>query len=124
VSLSPRLFKRSQAFVSLKFFSNNAPVAFHVKILPTPKPLTKGALSGGDGIGKGAEMAVGLLVFLGIGFGVDKLVGTVPVFMIVATVFFAVGQMAKMWYGYDSEMRRHEEARAEASRSSHSAGRP
>jgi ATP synthase protein I len=92
-----------------------------VKLLPTPKPLPKGALSGSDGIGKGAEMAVGLLVFLGIGFGVDKWLGTVPVFMIVGTVFFAVGQMIKMWYGYDNEMRRHEAARASNSRSSHMA---
>jgi hypothetical protein len=39
--------------------------------------------------------------------------------MIVAVVFYAVGQMLKMWYGYDNEMRRHEEARAANSRSSH-----
>ena len=96
----------------------------HVKLLPTPKPLPKGALSGGDGIGKGAEMAVGLLVFLGIGFGIDAWLGTMPVFMIVATVFFAVGQMVKMWYGYDNEMRRHEAARAANSRSSHTGGQP
>ena len=70
------------------------------------------ARSTNEGLGQGAETAIGLLVFVGIGFAIDHFAGTMPVFMIALTVFFGVGQFAKMWYGYDAKMKGLEAERA------------
>lgn len=86
-----------------------------MKILPTPDRVRAAAVSAGDqGLGQGAEIAIGLLVFFGIGAGIDWLVGTTPVFMIALTLFCAVGQFVRVWYGYDSRMRSLEAQRARA----------
>lgn len=66
-----------------------------------------------EGLGQGAEAAIGLLVFFGIGFVVDHFAGTTPVFMIALSVFFAIGQFVKMWYGYDLKMKSLEAQRSE-----------
>jgi F0F1-type ATP synthase assembly protein I len=77
-----------------------------MKLLPDPERLRRSAQPGGvDGIGQGTEIAVGILVFFGIGFVVDRVAGTTPIFMIVFTVFCAVGQFVRMWFGYDARMR-------------------
>ena len=58
-------------------------------------------------------MAVGLVVFFLMGWGIDALLGTVPVFMITFTVFAMVGQFVKMYFIYSRDMRHLEEQRAE-----------
>ncbi len=78
-----------------------------MKFLPKPKPT---ALD--SGVSQGAELAGGIVVFFLIGFGLDALLGTTPVFMIVLTVFAVVGQFVKMYYSYSSAMRHLEEERA------------
>lgn len=84
-----------------------------MKLLPDPQRLQKTAMTGGvDGIGQGTEIAVSVLVFFGFGFIVDRLAGTTPVFMIAFTVFCAVGQFVRMWFGYDAKMRSLEADRA------------
>jgi F0F1-type ATP synthase assembly protein I len=84
-----------------------------MKLLPDPERLRRSAQAGGvEGIGQGTEIAVSLLVFLGIGFLVDRLAGTMPVFMIAFTVFCAVGQFIRMWFGYDAKMQSLEAERA------------
>lgn len=84
-----------------------------MKILPTPDRIRAAASSGTDqGLGQGAEIAIGILVFLGIGAGIDWLVGTTPVFMIALTLFCAVGQFVRVWYGYDARMKKLEAERA------------
>jgi F0F1-type ATP synthase assembly protein I len=69
-----------------------------------------------DGIGRGMEFAILVLLFLGVGYGLDSWFGTKPVFMIVLVVVGIVGQFASMWYGYDARMKQLEEQRREATR--------
>ena len=82
-----------------------------LKFLPKPKPI---ALD--SGVSQGAELAGGIVVFFLIGFGLDVLLDTTPVFMIVLTLFAVVGQFVKMYYSYSSAMRHLEEERAAAVR--------
>ena len=61
-----------------------------------------------DNIGRGIEFVVGLVVFLGLGYLLDRWLGTKPIFMIVMFAFAVVGNFVKMWLGYDAKMREHE----------------
>lgn len=63
------------------------------------------------GPGHGMDAVVTLVIFLGIGFGIDRLAGTTPVFMIVFTVLGAVGLFAKFKYRYDEKMEQLEAER-------------
>jgi ATP synthase protein I len=67
--------------------------------------------SSDDGIGRGMEFAILVLMFLGIGYLLDRWFGTKPVFMIVLVVVALIGQFASMWYSYDARMKQHEEER-------------
>ncbi len=82
-----------------------------MKFLPKPKPI---ALD--SGVSQGAELAGGIVVFFLIGFGLDVVLGTTPVFMIALTVFAVIGQFVKMYYSYTSAMRHLEEERAASAR--------
>ncbi|CAB4662676.1 unannotated protein [freshwater metagenome] len=83
-----------------------------MKFIPTPKPMTPVD----KGISQGAELAAGVLVFFLIGLGIDTWLGTVPVFMIVLTVFGVVGYFVRMYYAYNSVMAKLEKERSEKSR--------
>lgn len=65
-----------------------------------------------DSLGLGIEAAVITVLFLGVGFGFDRLFGTTPIFMIVLTVVGAVGLFAKWKYRYDDRMNELEAERA------------
>ena len=69
-----------------------------------------------DGIGRGMEFAILVLLFLGIGYLLDRVFGTKPVFMIVLVVVALIGQFASMWYSYDARMKQHEADRVANSR--------
>ena len=79
-----------------------------MKLLPKPKPVSLDS-----GVSQGIEMAVGLVVFFLMGWGLDALLGTVPVFMIAFTVFAMVGQFVKMYFIYSRDMRHFEDQRSE-----------
>jgi hypothetical protein len=64
-----------------------------------------------DSLGLGIEAAVILLLFFGVGFGIDWLLGTTPIFMIIMSVLGAVGLFAKWKYRYDDRMDEHEAQR-------------
>jgi ATP synthase protein I len=69
-----------------------------------PKPPRNVRVSTDDSLGHGMD-AVGVLVlFLGLGWLLDRLFGTMPVFMIVMTVLAAVGLFAKFKYSYEQRM--------------------
>jgi F0F1-type ATP synthase assembly protein I len=79
-----------------------------------PKKLTNvQSPSRGSDLGRGAEFAMMVALFVGLGYLLDRIFGTKPVFMIVLFVLSIVGQFASMWYGYDQRMRELEEERRE-----------
>jgi ATP synthase protein I len=61
-----------------------------------------------DNVGRGIELVVGIVVFLGLGWLLDRWLDTKPIFMIVFFVFAVVGNFVKLWLGYDKKMRAHE----------------
>ena len=65
-----------------------------------------------DSLGLGIEAAVIMALFFGLGFGLDRLFGTTPIFMIVLTLLGAVGLFAKWKYRYDDRMDELEAQRA------------
>ena len=56
----------------------------------------------------GYELVFSPLVLALIGFGLDRLFGTVPVLTILFAVVGLAGAVAKLYYGYRSEMEQHE----------------
>jgi uncharacterized membrane protein YuzA (DUF378 family) len=61
-----------------------------------------------DGMTRAFELVVAPLVFGLIGFGLDKLFGITPALTIVFVLIGFGGTAAKLWYGYDLEMRKHD----------------
>lgn len=59
------------------------------------------------------DMALTVALMFGIGFGLDRWLGTTPVFMIAMTVLAAVGFFAKFKYQYDARMDQLEAERTE-----------
>lgn len=71
----------------------------------------------GNALSRAFEIAVTPAVFAGLGWLVDRVLGTQPIFMIVLLVFAIVGMFVKLWYGYDAEMRARDDAAPWNSRS-------
>lgn len=57
-----------------------------------------------DSVGLGIEAAVIIALFLGIGYVLDRIFATMPIFMIAMTVLGAIGLFAKLKYRYDDRM--------------------
>lgn len=64
----------------------------------------------GDGMARAFELVVTPMVFGAIGFLIDEVAGTTPVFTAVLATFGVIGTVVRLWYGYDQEMRSHEAA--------------
>jgi F0F1-type ATP synthase assembly protein I len=79
-----------------------------VKLIPR-KPI-----NADDNVGRGMDLALVTLVFLAIGYGLDRWMGTKPVFMISLVILALVGQFISMWYRYDATMTTLEDQRAAA----------
>jgi ATP synthase protein I len=79
-----------------------------VKLLPRPKA----PIRTDDNIGRGMDFALVTLLFLGIGYGLDRLFGTRPILMIVFVTLALVGNFARMWVEYERSMTRLEAERA------------
>ena len=69
-----------------------------------------------DKLGKGIDLALVTLVFLGVGYGLDRVFGTKPLFMIVLVVLAVVGEFIRFWYAYDAKMKSLESERADLHR--------
>jgi len=67
-----------------------------------------------DKVGKGIDMALVTLAFLGIGYGLDRWLGTKPWFMVALVVLALVGEFVRFWYDYDARMKVLEAQRASA----------
>ena len=60
--------------------------------------------SSGDSLGRGAEMAISVLVFTVIGLVIDAVVGTTPTITIGLVIFSLVGNFVRMYYQYKGLM--------------------
>ena len=65
-----------------------------------------------DKIGKGIDVALVTLLFLGGGYLLDRWLDTKPVFMIVLVCVALIGEFVRFWYDYDSRMKVLEAERA------------
>ncbi|MCX6521041.1 MAG: AtpZ/AtpI family protein [Actinobacteria bacterium] len=83
-----------------------------MKLVPRTKPI-----DADDNIGRGMDFALVILVFLGIGWALDRAFDTRPAFMIGCTVFSVAGQFIRMWYAYDARMSQLESERTTELRS-------
>jgi F0F1-type ATP synthase assembly protein I len=61
-----------------------------------------------DAWSRAMELALTPVVAGGIGYIVDRIAGTVPVFTIVFLVLAVVGTFVKMYYAYDAKMKAHD----------------
>jgi len=61
-------------------------------------------VTSGDSLGRGAEMAISVLVFCVIGLLLDAIVGTTPTITIALVVFSLVGNFVRMYYQYKAVM--------------------
>ncbi len=59
---------------------------------------------GNDNVGRGMDSALVMLVFLGIGYALDRWFGTRPVFMVVFAVLGGVGSFVRVAAGYSARM--------------------
>ena len=75
-----------------------------------------------DRLGKSIDVALVTLVFLGVGYVLDRWLGTKPIFMIAFVVLALVGEFVRFWYDYDARMKVLEEQRAASTRSRSSQG--
>lgn len=78
------------------------------------KLLPRKPIDADDNVGKGMDLALTVLLFLGIGYGLDRWLDTKPVFMIVLTLLAVVGKVAGMYYGFSATMERLESERRSA----------
>ena len=62
----------------------------------------------GTATSRGFEFAATPAVFAGLGWLVDRWLGTAFVFTIGFLVFGVVGMFVKVWIGYDADMKRHD----------------
>ena len=63
----------------------------------------------GSAMGRGLELAVTLLIMVGVGLFLDHLLGTYPIMTILLSVLGFAGITVKLFIGYDLEMKKHEE---------------
>ena len=62
----------------------------------------------GSSPAKGMEFALVLVLFFGLGWLLDRALGTSPWCSLALLTLGVVGQFARVWYAYDEEMRAHE----------------
>jgi F0F1-type ATP synthase assembly protein I len=76
------------------------------------KPLPRMNKATDDNIGKGIDVTLVTLAFLGIGYVVDRWLGTKPLFMVGLVVLALIGEFLRFWYDYDARMKVLEAQRA------------
>jgi F0F1-type ATP synthase assembly protein I len=72
---------------------------------------TRQIVAADSALGKGLDIALTLAIFFGIGFALDRWLGTTPLFMIMLSVMSAVGLMARTWSRYETAMQQQEAER-------------
>ena len=77
------------------------------------KLLPRTSINTDDNLGRGMDLALVTLVFLGLGYALDRIFDTQPVFMITLFILSMIGQFIKMWFAYDGKMKLLEAERAQ-----------
>lgn len=77
----------------------------------TTSPRRRYASRTDDGLAMGMETAGTMAVFLGLGWLIDRWLGTQPVFMIAMVVLAVVGLGTKIYVTYTARMKYLEEQR-------------
>ena len=70
----------------------------------------------GDALAAAFEFAATVAIFFAIGYGLDRWLGTTPVFMVVLFLLAIIGKSLKLYYSYSASLERDVEARREAAR--------
>ena len=70
----------------------------------------------GDGLARAFEMVATPFLFALLGFGLDHLFNTKPIFVITFAAFGVVGMFAREWFVYNAKMRAHEKGSVWAKR--------
>ena len=86
-----------------------------MKLLPKPPRLTGQSAA----VGHGTDIALTVAFMFGVGWALDRWLGTAPIFMIAMTVLAGVGFFAKFKYQYDARMGELEAERAELAGRTH-----
>ena len=71
-----------------------------MKLFPTNLRVTRSD----DALGRGMDVALTVLLFFGIGYALDRWLGTTPWFMIGLTLLASIGFFASLKYRYDARM--------------------
>jgi F0F1-type ATP synthase assembly protein I len=80
-----------------------------MKFLPPPPKAPKTDSM----VGRGMDIALTVALFVAVGIGLDRWLGTLPWFTIGLTVLAGIGFFAKFKYQYDAAMEQHEAERLE-----------
>ena len=75
-----------------------------------------------DRLGKSIDVALVTLAFLGIGYLLDRWLGTKPLFMVGLVVVGLIGEFLRFWYDYDARMKVLEAQRATGTRATPAQG--
>ena len=78
-----------------------------MKVVPDRQKIAA-AQQSGQTLGRGMDFALVILVFLGIGYVLDRWLDTRPAFMVGLVIFSVIGQFIKMYYEYNAAMGQHE----------------
>lgn len=73
-----------------------------------PVRYARAVMRSDDALGRGMEGALTLALFLGLGFVLDRWLGTTPLFLVVLPVLAAVGLFYSWRAHYFAAMDRHE----------------
>ena len=85
-----------------------------INVLRSDRENRRVAPSSDDSLGRGMDVALTLLVFLGLGALIDRWLGLFPLFTIGLVLFASVGTFIRMKVVYDATMERHEAERRAA----------
>ena len=69
-------------------------------------------ISADDNLGRGMDIALTLLFFLGVGWFVDRWLGVFPLFTIALVLIASAGIFVRLKYTYEATMQRLEAERA------------
>lgn len=64
----------------------------------------------GNGLALAFELALVPTIFGLMGYGLDRWLGTLPIFLLVFVLVAVVGLSVRQWYSYDLRMKIHEAA--------------